>query len=231
MVFFSRAKLFLMKALPIRGFVVSLINYGILSIEYGQARTAHEWRCIDKVGNPIPWYTYPAIEYIKQLDLHDKRVFEYGSGYSTLFWASRCKHIVSVESDWEWYQKIKKQAPKNVNYLFLTNKEDYVAAIDTYPDNFDVIIIDGLYRYDCAVAAQKRLSGNGFIILDNSDWHDKTSAFLRSSDLIEVDMSGFGPINNYTWTTSLYFTRQVHLKPAHERQPVHGVGGLEQTES
>jgi hypothetical protein len=210
---------------------VSLKNYRILSIEYGQARTAQEWRCVDKFGMPIPWYTYPAIEYIKQIDFQDKRIFEYGSGYSTLFWASRCKHIVSVENDLEWYQRIKKQVPENTDYLFLSNKEDYISAIDKYPGDFDIIIIDGIHRYDCAVVAQKKLKGDGIIILDNSDWHEKTSNFLRKSDLIEIDMSGFGPINGYTWTTSFYLTRQVHLNPAHDRQPVHGVGGLEQTET
>ena len=77
--------------------LATLRNYRILSIEFGQYKTMYRWDCVDRFNRPIPWYTYPAIEYIKQLDFSDKTVFEYGSGNSTLFWAQRCKKLVSVE--------------------------------------------------------------------------------------------------------------------------------------
>jgi len=63
----------------------SLQNYGILSRSYGQFRSMQRWECIDADTKPVPWYTYPAIEYIRQLIFTDKAVFEYGSGHSTLF--------------------------------------------------------------------------------------------------------------------------------------------------
>jgi hypothetical protein len=56
-------------------------NFKILAIEYGQFRTIKNWACIDKNGNPIPWFTYPAIEYLNCLDLSECLVFEYGMGY------------------------------------------------------------------------------------------------------------------------------------------------------
>jgi hypothetical protein len=91
---------------------------------------------------------------------------------------------------------------------------------------FDVIIIDGSHRYECALHARSKLAGDGLIILDNSDWKQKTAQLLRESDLIEVDMAGFGPINRYTWTTSIFFRRAVNLVPANDRQPVHGIGSV-----
>ena len=48
--------------------------------------------------------------------------------------------------------------------------------------------------------------------------------------IIEVDMSGFGPINRYTWTTSFYFRRKVDLMPAFDRQPVPGIGSMKRIE-
>jgi hypothetical protein len=207
-------------------------NYRILSDYYGQYKTIKNWDCVDAKDNPIPWYTYPAIEYIKQLDFHDKVVYEYGSGNSTLFWAKRCKKLISVENDKKWYEKIKRAiTSNNVEYHLLEKEQEYVHSIHRYENNFDVVIIDGIYRYQCAVEALKKIRGDGFIILDNSDWKEKTSELLRQSDLIEVDMSGFGPINAYTWTTSFYFTRNVKLIPACNRQPVHGIGSLNHTES
>ena len=204
----------------------SLTNYHILSKQFGQQGSMKKWSCVDMEGNAIPWYTYPAIEYIKQLNFKDKTVFEFGSGNSTLFWASRCKQIVAIDDDLLWYNKIKPQIPSNCDYLILTEKESYIKAIHQYEHQFDVIIIDGSHRYECAIEALKKLSPNGLIILDNADWRQKTAALLRKADLIEVDMSGFGPINDYTWTTSFFLQRNVNLQPAHEFQPMHGIGGM-----
>ncbi|MEH1823016.1 MAG: hypothetical protein V7L31_28725 [Nostoc sp.] len=204
----------------------SLKAYQTLSFEYGHFKTAQDWVCLDKYGKPIPWYTYPAIEYIKQLDFSDKVIFEYGSGYSSIFWAERCKTMVSIEDNEEWYNKIKNRLPKNVDYLLINEKKSYINSILDYNHKFDVIIIDGSDRYECAVIAREKLSETGIIVLDNSDWQEKASNFLRESNLIQVDMAGFGPINSYTWTTSFFFSRYFNFSPASDRQPVHGIGSL-----
>src|SRR5947207_12916151 len=77
----------------------------------------------DQQGNYVPWFTYPAIEALKNWDLSDKRVFEYGSGYSTLFWAAGAKEVVSVEHDAAWYEKIVKLAPPNVRLILAPIEE------------------------------------------------------------------------------------------------------------
>lgn len=206
-------------------------NYRILSHELGQYKSMRRRECRDINDSAIPWYTYPAIEYLNQLDFSNKIIFEYGSGYSTLFWANRCKKIISIEDNREWFDKLNDKMPDNVEYLFKENKSEYIRIINNYLAKFDVIIIDGNHRYECAIEALNRLNDTGFIILDNSDWKEKTSKLLRDSNLIEVDMSGFGPINGYTWTTSFYFKRNVELIPAHEQQPLHGIGSLPHRES
>ena len=214
----------LIKKIVPRQFPASILNYKILSQDFGQFKSMRLKQCVDARGNPIPWYTYPAIEYIKQLDLSDKCVFEYGSGNSTLFWSSRCKKLTSVEHDEHWYQQIRNRLPDNVNYHLEQDIQNYVDLINNVDQKFDIIIIDGAHRLNCAEAALLNLKPSGFIILDNSDWMTKASQVLREANLIEVDMSGFGPINNYTWTTSFYFSRQVELKPASHIQPNAGIG-------
>lgn len=211
--------------------VATLKACKILIGDLGQYRSMVSRECVDAKGSPIPWYTYPAIEFIKQLEFSCKTVFEYGSGQSTRFWAQRVQKLVAVEDDSRWYERIRQVVPGNVEYHLAQTKDEYVGAIRRYSCKFDVIIIDGSHRYDCAMAAVPYLSETGFIILDNSDWMEKTSEVLRNSDLIEVDMAGFGPINSYTWTTSFYFKRSVKLTATKGRQPVHGVGSLPQRES
>ena len=83
-----------------------LNSFNALAKIYGQLNSMEHKASIDGNGRPIPWYTYPAIEYLSNLDLSQKRVFEYGSGNSSLWWATRCQEIVAIELDREWYNKV-----------------------------------------------------------------------------------------------------------------------------
>ena len=185
-------------------------NFKILALEYGQFRTIKNWVCVDRDGNPIPWYTYPAIEFLSHLDLRGFSVFEYGSGFSTLWWSQRVRKIVSIEHDKDWFAKIKSkiQDKKRIQYK-LADPDIYPFEIMNYSEPFDIIIIDGIKRPLCAKCVVEYIKkyGGKMIIFDNSDWHPNTIDFLRENlDWIEVDFHGFGPINNYTWTTSVFLS-------------------------
>jgi hypothetical protein len=193
-------------------------NFKILALEYGQYRTIKYWQCIDKYGDTIPWFTYPAIEYLSHLYLSEYSVFEYGSGYSTLYWMNRVKEIVSVEHDKKWYEEIKLKINNKVIYLFIEEDSDkYVNVIINFDKKFDIYIIDGKWREECAKKVVEHINryGGGMVIFDNSDWYPKTVEFLRNNlNWIEVDFHGFGPINNYTWTTSFFINPQHRFKYA-----------------
>ncbi len=60
----------------------------ILLKEYGMAKSFATKHAVDSEGNPIPWYPYPALEYINQCDWSSKVIFEYGSGIPPCF--GRC---------------------------------------------------------------------------------------------------------------------------------------------
>lgn len=182
---------------------------------------------IDGERNPLPWYTYPAIEYIKQLDFSHTEVFEYGSGNSTIFWSKLAKKIISIEHNRQWYETISPKLDSNVELKLIEDEGSYIRAIEAY-GNFDVVIIDGAYRQECAEVALKKLKPGGIILLDNADWYVETAKLLRDSNLIQVDMTGLGPINAYAWTTSLFLHREFSFKPKGINQPEHGVGALKQ---
>jgi hypothetical protein len=200
----------------------------ILTLEYGYLRSVAAETPLDGQQAPLPWYTYPAVEYLKQIDFRSKTVFEYGCGHSTLFWAERAARVVSVEHDASWYARVKPQLPATCELWLETDPDAYADAIRSSATPFDVIVIDGLVagrtRLKCARAAVPMLRPGGMIVLDNSDWLPESSRFLRESDLIEVDMTGFAPINDYTCTTSFYFDRNYRFAPLADRQPVAGVG-------
>ena len=117
-----------------------------LWFSYAHLHSALSKTSIDTDRRPIPWYTYPAIEYLEQLDFSDASVFEYGSGHSTLFWAARAKRVVSVDDDREWFQRLSEKRPSNCELILETDLYEYPGVIGRMGGLFDVIVIDGAAR-------------------------------------------------------------------------------------
>jgi len=201
--------------------------------DFGIAKTIDEKICVDRDGNPIPWYTYPAIEYLSQFDYSEKKIFEFGCGNSSLFWAQRAQMVVSVEDNLKWFEKWQKEFNHpHLSVIWRDEGEIYENAILETDEKQDVIIIDGKRRFQCAETALKRLNNGGMIILDDSDRintseeYRKAVAILRNANLLQVDFYGFCPMNNYTKTTSVFFDRTFDFKSQFDVQPINGLGNL-----
>ena len=71
--------------------------------------------------NEMPWITYSSIDKLNKLLNIEMKVFEFGSGGSTLYYSKRVKEIVSVEHEPDWYNNveniIKAQKIKNIKIL------------------------------------------------------------------------------------------------------------------
>ncbi|WP_207460988.1 hypothetical protein [Azospirillum sp. SYSU D00513] len=200
-----------------------------LENEFGHLNSTLTGRPIDAKGRPIPWYTYPAIEYIENLDFSSCSILEWGCGNSTLFWAPRAKEVLSIESDETWATEIKKQAPNNSQIFVRHSEEEYIKnPFDG--KKYNLIVIDGKYRSSCANSALEFLESGGLIILDNSDRSPKTAKKLREFGLLQVDMSGFGPINYYTWTTSFFFSGKFRIPRKNPDLPPAPIGGLKEND-
>lgn len=196
----------------------------IFDQDYGFCRSIEENQGVDGQGQILPMYTYPAIEYLNQLNFSQSQVFEFGAGHSTLFWMKRCQKLVSMETDAGWHEKLKSQIDTNVE-LILDTTDDFPNRILDFQQDFDVIIIDAAgFRFDCGERALDKLKDGGLIILDNADWHHLTAERLRAADLLQVDMTGFKPLEPHTSTTSLFFHRNARFQSLRGRQPHYGVG-------
>jgi hypothetical protein len=193
--------------------------------DYGYNKSIEMSLPIDKNEVPLPWYTYPAIEYLSQLDLKDKSVFEWGCGNSSLFYALNAKDVISIEDNIEWYNKIMVNKPDNLT-LYYSTKDEYLNIISGLNRKFDIIVIDASQRMECVKKALQYLTFGGLIILDNSDWFKNSAKIIRENNMIQVDFHGFGPLNNYTWTTSVFFSRSFDFKPKDDIQPGFAIGGL-----
>lgn len=209
--------------LYIRPFLYAIKILKVIEMDYGHFRSALKGIPIDNRNNPLPWYSYPAIDYLNQLNLSKKIVFEYGSGYSTLFWSRKTKQVISVEDNHKWFEKIKlmSRTRKNINLKYIN--KNYPSSIKDFKRKFDIIVIDGSQRPECAKTSIKYLKKGGIVILDNSDWFPKTAKFLRSK-FLEIDFSGLVPSLPYSTTTSFFLSKNTLLEGS--RQPNHPLGGL-----
>ena len=114
--------------------------------KFGHQKSNETFSPIDNEGNPVPWFTYPAFEFLENLDFSSKTIFEWGSGHSTLYWSKRCKEIISIDDKEEWTDLVKGGA--NITAMNLAG-EDYPTQILNY-DDLDVIVVDGIKRLECS---------------------------------------------------------------------------------
>ncbi len=189
----------------------------------GHRRTIETGVPRDEQGAPIPWMTYPAINYLKQIDFSTLSVFEYGCGSSTEFWSTRAKKVLSVEHDQKWANRISSLALANVDVIYASGAEYIEACARESPH--DVIVIDGRWRYDCAMFCPTALSPAGMIILDNSERYPAVTGHFRSAGFIQIDFIGPGPVNKYIWATSIFLSRSINLTPIRKIQP-HYITGM-----
>ncbi len=93
----------------------------------GWAKSVADGEAVDLHG-AIPWYTYPAITEIARVMPASAKVFEYGSGNSTLWWRAHADEVVSVEHDPDWYGHVNTGSAADIRLRGsedLTNEEHF----------------------------------------------------------------------------------------------------------
>jgi hypothetical protein len=189
----------------------SLVTSGPL-LQDGWVRSYLEGQSVDRDGNPIPWITYPAIDFLSERLPRLENVFEYGSGNGTRWWAARSIRVRAIEHDFAWYEKMRRVIPRNVDLYYEDindgcNYEEKILA-DQY--DYDVIVIDGRRRNNCMAQSLKKIKPSGVIILDNSDRseYEEGISHLTAGGFRKIDFSGFCPIVNFKSQTAIFYRNQ-----------------------
>ncbi len=197
----------------------------ILEDEYGLRQSIRGNRPIDAAGDPVPLYTYPATHYLDGLDWSWSDVFEFGAGYSTVWWGGRARSVTAVDTDVNWAEAIQSRVPSDVTVTGVA-EADLPQALDKMSRGFDVIAIDcAANRYDAAEVAVRHLNPGGAILLDNSEWYYNTAGLLRDAGLIEIDFPGFKPTEFYASVTSLFLRPDFRPRPRRLPHPPYPIGG------
>lgn len=128
------------------------------------------YRIYRKIFPGTPWYSPGAIRFLKYKLNKKFKVFEYGSGQSSVWYSLHVREYFGVENNNQWYNSISSRLKnEKAKILFAPTKEAYVHSIDNYPDKyFELISIDGRHRVDCLCAAIPKLQDDGYIVFDDS---------------------------------------------------------------
>lgn len=135
-----------------------------------------------------PWWNKRAIRYLSHQLQPAARVFEWGSGGSTVWLARQGIAVTSIEHNPEWVTNVIDRCPSadiraipgtthgslrshsgwlDRGQLFF---DDYVAAIDQFEDeSFDIIIVDGVCRIECVHRGAPKVKPGGILIVDDTD--------------------------------------------------------------
>ena len=177
--------------------------------ETGRLRSVSERMPVDRDGNPIPWLTYPAISFLSKRLRTEMTVFEYGSGNSTLWWSKRVSSLTSCEHDIGWFKSLKERLPANVEYIYreLEYGGEYCRVIQKHRERFDVIILDGKDRVNCAKNSLRALKDDGVVVWDDAerDNYREGYSFLAQNGFKRLDFEGFAPIAISGKLTSIFY--------------------------
>ncbi|GAB6283366.1 MAG: hypothetical protein STSR0008_21310 [Ignavibacterium sp.] len=189
--------------------ILSFNEIGYLNDE-GWFKTFYQNSPIDKNQNPIPWFTYSFIDFLKERIKPDMTAFEYGAGNSTLFFASRVQQIFSIETSKDWYERIKKNLPHNAELFYWDPQIDknlYTEIINSTNRKYDIIVVDANDRNECMINSYKYLNENGVIILDDSEREEYKEGinFILKEGFKKLDFWGFSPGLFYKKCTSIFY--------------------------
>lgn len=160
----------------------------------------------DMLRLDVPWWTFEAADAVEEhLGRHPgARVFEWGSGASTVWLATRAGSVTSVEHDAGWAAQMRRVLPANAELRVVEpvrrpggvrsakpgfealDFTDYVAALDARDGLFDVVVVDGRAREACVDRALAHVAPGGLLVLDNVDRARYRAALSRHGHRLEV---------------------------------------------
>jgi len=174
--------------------------------DLGWFRSFYSKRSEDAAGHPIPWFTYAAYLFLDERLQKHFRVFEYGSGSSTCYFARKVSEVYSVEHHEGWAKQVQSKLTEKATVLYRTGAS-YPHAIREVPAPFHLIVIDGIMRNECIKEAPKHLSEDGVIIVDNSNREEykESLLWLVTQGFKRLDFYGMIPISTELSCTSFFY--------------------------
>jgi hypothetical protein len=168
----------------------------------------------DSVSDKQPWLTFSAIDKINGIVNIEMRVFEFGSGGSTLFWSQHVRQVISVEHDKSWYERLKNELQHhnigNVEYILAEAQDDEEYNDKRIDNPEDFISGDTSFKGKNFVSYVKQIDKypDEYFDIVVVDGRARPSCIVHSLDKVKVN--GFLIIDN---AERDYYLRNIQFKP------------------
>jgi len=134
-----------------------------------------------------PWLAPEAIRILEKVLRSDMTGLEWGSGRSTAWLARRIGSLTSIESDPDWFARVRtslaEQAISNVDLRLVTvpasddertaaywTPNAYAMAAESFAGgSLDLVLVDGFYRQNCVGRVLGKIAPGGYLVIDQSD--------------------------------------------------------------
>jgi hypothetical protein len=114
-----------------------------------------------------PWLVPSSIRQLERLIEPHWRVLELGAGASTAWFEQRCAYLLSLETQKDWYERLKPRTACDLRLVEEPELESFLRALN---EVFDLVIVDFLGdRTRVLAAAAGLVRPGGYLLLDNSD--------------------------------------------------------------
>ena len=202
-------KVFPKPSLYIRTFNQLVINPESYLHTTGWLRSLQGDKPVDCEGFEIPWMNYAVIRFLQERLKKDFHLFEFGSGYSTSFYARWVQSVTSVEHDELWFQFVKKRVPENVELIYkqLDIDGEYCRTIGLSGRKYEVVVVDGKDRLNCIKQSLEALSNRGVILVDDSHRKDYAEGlnYLKDRGFRAIPFEGLKPTSNKVAKTTIFY--------------------------
>jgi hypothetical protein len=178
---------------------------------------------IPPIKSGLPWLTFTAIDFLDSWVKPEHKVFEYGSGGSTVFFAKRAESVKAVEHNASWGRRVIAAGLgaglTNISLIVKPAGREPPLAGSAYCDalsqSCDIIVIDGwglgkwndsdrravLSRAACLARAELFIRRGGIIVLDDAHRLPPLPHRARS----RRSFKGLGPWRVGASTTDILF--------------------------
>lgn len=167
----------------------------------------------DRTGRPNePWLTREAIGILEKILVPKTKLFEFGSGASTIWYAKRCLFVDAVEHDPVWAQMVSQaivgdgirnacvfhESPANGYAAYLACAREALESRGPKFGPYDVVIVDGRERVRSVQIAAPNVPPGGLLVLDNAERE-------RYAE-VRIILSGWEvqETSNGLWRTDIY---------------------------
>lgn len=170
----------------------------------------------------LPWWSFDAIDWVRENHKRFKDAFEWGSGGSTIFLGKLCGSLYSIENDSTWLNKVGEE----IVQLGLRDVRIELKILDLSTPNgfkdseyhcslskkYDLIVIDGEDHFGpdskwsareiCFEKAECYIRKHGAIIVDDSWRYPKIRQCSKAKEILIF--RGIGPSRKGVTSTDIH---------------------------